>query len=234
MKLHFLKTISAMLFTISLMSCSSEENRTYEENRTSSEFASKTVMPATADKIKIGSQIWMSKNLNVSHYRNGDGIPQVTDPIEWANLTTGAWCYNNNNIENGQIYGKLYNWYAVNDSRGLAPIGYHIPDRLEYWSTIQYLGGANSAAKKMKSTNLWIFPNVGATNQSGFTAFPSGYRVDNGDFQLPGPGTGFWTNTEYNLFPDNAHLMFLSYNQTDIVEYTFDKNFGMSVRCLKD
>ena len=100
----------------------------------------------------IGTQTWTQTNLNVSHYRNGDIIPQVTDPTAWANLTTGPWCYYNNDPANGAIYGKLYNWYAVNDPRGLAPIDYHIPTDAEWTIIIDYFGGENIAGGKMKST----------------------------------------------------------------------------------
>ena len=89
----------------------------------------------------IGNQTWTTKNLNVSKYRTGDLIPQVQDPTLWDNLTTGAWCYYENNSANGTIYGKLYNWYAVTDSRGLAPTGYHIPNNSEFMTLINYLGG---------------------------------------------------------------------------------------------
>ena len=105
--------------------------------------------------VAIGSQVWMSTNLNVSTYRNGDVIPQVQDRDAWAKLTTGAWCYYENNAANGTKYGKLYNWYAVNDARGLAPAGWHIPTDGEWTVLSTYLGGEDVAGKKMKSTSGW-------------------------------------------------------------------------------
>jgi uncharacterized protein (TIGR02145 family) len=108
-----------------------------------------------AQTVTIGKQVWTSKNLNVATYRNGDAIPQVTDPTVWGNLTTGAWCYYDNDPSNGTKYGKLYNWYAVNDPRGLAPIGYHIPTDAEWTKLIDYLGKESEAGKKMKSTSGW-------------------------------------------------------------------------------
>jgi len=104
---------------------------------------------------KIGNQIWTTKNLDVATYRNGDAIPQVQDYTAWANLTTGAWCYYANNTANGTTYGKLYNWYAVNDPRGLAPKGYHIPTDKEWTMLTDYLGGESVANSKMKSTSRW-------------------------------------------------------------------------------
>ena len=105
--------------------------------------------------VAIGSQVWMSTNLNVSTYRNGDVIPQVQDKDTWDKLTTGAWCYYENNAANGTKYGKLYNWYAVNDARGLAPAGWHIPTDGEWTVLSTYLGGEDVAGKKMKSTSGW-------------------------------------------------------------------------------
>eukprot|EP01035_Chromulina_nebulosa_P028724 gene28724-37965_t len=142
-----------------LSSCSNEENKTLNE------AASRPRVPILSNEVRIGTQVWMSKNLNVSKYRNGDVIPQVTDPTQWANLTTGAWCYNSNNTANGIVYGKLYNWYAVDDPRGLAPVG-----------------GGSVAGGKMKATILWINPNTEATNDTGFTGLPAGYRGDNASF----------------------------------------------------
>ena len=150
----------------------------------------------TYKTVKIGKQIWMAENLNVSHYRNGDIIPEVKNPDEWSKLTTGAWCYYENDSENGKTYGKLYNWFAVNDPRGLAPEGWHIPTDAEWTHLTEYLGGKEiektyqgiyyweiaDVGGKLKATTLWKSPNEGATNSSGFTAFPGGYRYDDGDF----------------------------------------------------
>ena len=119
-----------------------------------------SVIPVVDNKgpikgVAIGSQVWMSTNLNVSTYRNGDVIPQVQDKDTWDKLTTGAWCYYENNAANGTKYGKLYNWYAVNDARGLAPAGWHIPTDGEWTVLSTYLGGEDVAGKKMKSTSGW-------------------------------------------------------------------------------
>ncbi|MBK8080215.1 MAG: fibrobacter succinogenes major paralogous domain-containing protein [Saprospiraceae bacterium] len=119
--------------------------------------------------IQIGTQKWMSKNLDVAFYRNGDPIPQVTSPTAWAVLSTGAWCYYNNDPIQGNKYGKLYNWYAVNDPRGLAPQGWHIPSDAE-WTTLEItLGGVSVAGGKMKEAGTlnWVSPNTGADNSSG-------------------------------------------------------------------
>jgi uncharacterized protein (TIGR02145 family) len=108
-----------------------------------------------AQTVTIGNQIWTSKNLDLATYRNGDLIPQVQDEEAWANLTTGAWCYYKNDTSNGIKYGKLYNWYAVHDSRGLAPKGFHIPTDAEWTTLINYLGGEIDAGTKLKSALGW-------------------------------------------------------------------------------
>src|SRR5262245_15639657 len=100
--------------------------------------------------IVIGTQQWMAKNLDVAFYRNGDPIPKVNDGTAWANLTTGAWCYYNNDSTQSKKYGKLYNWYAVNDPRGLAPAGWHIPSDSEWTTMEKSLGGSLIAGGKLK------------------------------------------------------------------------------------
>src|SRR5204863_7930490 len=102
--------------------------------------------------IQIGTQVWMAKNLDAAIYNNGDPIPEVKDPTQWIGLKTGAWCYYENNTANGTIYGKLYNFYALKDPRGLAPAGWHIPSHTGWQVVENYLGGKNIAGGKMKET----------------------------------------------------------------------------------
>ncbi|MBL0358943.1 MAG: proprotein convertase P-domain-containing protein [Chitinophagaceae bacterium] len=145
---------------------------------------------ASAATVTIGDQVWMAKNLEVTNYRNGDPIPQVTDPTQWASLTSGAWCWYNNDSVLGAIYGKIYNFYAVTDPRGLAPAGWHIPTMQEWYNPEYYLGGDGVTGGKLKSVNYWNSPNGGGTNSSGFTALPGGYRFDNGGFGGMGQKAG--------------------------------------------
>lgn len=185
--------------------------------------------------VTIGSQIWMQKNLNVCKYRNGDDIPQVQDPTAWGALTTGAWCYYSNNTANGTIYGKLYNWYAVIDPRGLAPIGYHVPSAGEWTTLTTYLGGLTIAGGKMKATgtSLWSSPNTDATNSSGFTGLPGGGRNFNGSFSNVGGIGIWWSSSEYDT--TNAWICYLDYNAGDAGIYNGDaKKDGFSVRCVRD
>jgi uncharacterized protein (TIGR02145 family) len=185
-------------------------------------------------ELTIGTQIWTGCNLDVDVYSNGDSIPQVEDPTAWAALTTGAWCHYNNNPVNGTTYGKLYNWYAVNDPRGLAPTGYHIPTDTEWTTLIDYLGGDAVAGGKMKETGLchWFTPNAGATNSSGFTGFGGGSRLDDGTFYFINKGGYFWSSTEND--PDYAWYRILGYNAGDSGRSNADKISGFSVRLIKD
>jgi len=194
--------------------------------------------------VTIGTQVWMSKNLDVTTYRDGTPIPQVTDPTEWANLTTGAWCYYNNDPANGAIYGKLYNWYAVagiydvaslNDPtlrKQFAPIGWHVPNGDEWWTLTSLLGGQSVAGGKMKEigTNHWNSPNIGATNESGFTALPSGNRV--GSFNYLGHINYWWIWSDYG----NGSAWYFSIFSDQSVTFNgvTDKIVGLTVRLIKD
>jgi len=180
--------------------------------------------------VKIGEQGWMVKNLNVSHYRNGDPIPQVQPDNEWSNLTTGAWCNYKNDAENGKTFGKLYNWFAVNDPRGLAPEGFHIPTDDEWPKE----GSNNEFGGKLKEagTTHWASPNKGATNESGFTGLPGGFRHQVGFFNAI-KGTGnWWSATEGRM--SGVWNRILSFDVSRIDRGTYDPRCGFSVRCLKD
>ncbi len=182
-------------------------------------------------EVTIGTQVWTSKNLDVSAYRNGDAIPQVQDPKAWANLTTGAWCYYDNDASNDTKYGKLYNWYAVNDPRGLAPNGYHIPTDEEWKKLTDYLGGESGAGTKMKSTSGWN-NNGNGTNSSGFSGLPGGGRGVNGPFDTIGYNGAWWSSTEDDTL--NAWYRDLYYSNGNVARNNSLKESGFSVRCLRD
>ena len=184
-----------------------------------------------AQTVTIGTQVWTSKNLNVATYRNGDVIPQVQDANAWANLTTGAWCYYDNDASNGTKYDKLYNWYAVNDPRGLAPEGYHIFTDAEWTKLTDYLGGEEEAGTKMKSISGWK-DNGNGTNSSGFSGLPGGRRGTNGTFYgIDGYG-GWWMSTEGSA--GNAWARYLYHSYGNVSGYNYGKKSGFSVRCLRD
>ena len=191
-------------------------------------------------EVSIGKQVWMSENLNVNKFRNGDPIPETKTEEEWKKAGENgepAWCYHKNNPDNGDRYGKLYNWYAVNDSRGLAPVGYHIPSDAEWTILTDYLdlglGGSMYTGYRMKSTSGWI--SLNGDNESGFSGLPAGQRNSNGSFGGNGTSTRWWSATEYLANPGNAWMRGLQ-NQNDVVEINIIGlyGWGLSVRCLKD
>lgn len=186
------------------------------------------------DTVRIGNQTWMKKNLDVAAYRNGDLIPQVTDPKKWATLKTGAWCYYQNDSLNGRIYGKLYNWYAVNDPRGLAPAGWHIPGDKDWEELFSNLGGFEIAGGKMKETgNMhWLTPNTGATNSSGFQGLPGGFRYINGTFFDLGASVSWWNKIEASA--TDAWAYGLSNETGGIGTDGSYKQNGLSVRCIRN
>jgi uncharacterized protein (TIGR02145 family) len=184
--------------------------------------------------VTIGIQIWMKENLKVTHYNNGDSIPNVIDDIQWGNQTIGAYCDNNNNLDTTNIYGRLYNWYTVVDSRNLCPVGWHVPTDTEWSTLITYLGGDSVAGDKMKEagTTHWANPNTGATNESGFKALPGGNRNMYGDFLGIGYGVHWFSSTEVDVV--SAWTRSLIYTSPEVYRLDYGKKNGFSVRCVKN
>ena len=179
----------------------------------------------------------MAENLRVSRYRNGESIAIVTDITAWSGLTTGgrSW-YNNDSTTYEYPYGNLYNWYAVADNRGICPTGWHVPSDAEWTTLTTYLGGEIVAGGKMKSTGTayWKYVNTGATNESGFSALPGGFRNNDGSFDIIRNYVFFWSATEYDI--SYAWIRSLYYNNGYVYRNSssFFKSVGASVRCLKD
>ena len=187
-----------------------------------------------SNEVTIGTQVWMTKNLDVSTFRNGDPIPQAKTKEEWEKAGDNklpAWCYYENDPANGAKYGKLYNWYAVSDSRGLAPVGYHIPSDAEWTILSDYLGGAEKAGAKMKSKQGWAEDGNG-TNRSGFSGLPGGYRGSYEAFYGVGEFGYWWSSTEYDS--DVAWGRYLNYDVGNVGRNDSYKARGFSVRCLRD
>jgi uncharacterized protein (TIGR02145 family) len=213
--------------------------------------------------VTIGSQVWMAKNLEVSTFRNGDAIPQVTSDAEWEAAGENkqpAWCYYDNDAKNATKYGKLYNWYAVNDPRGLAPAGYHVPTDAEWTTLDNFLG--DDAGNKMKSTSGWesygckkcdggsaefkkictackgtqtnsSVPFSGnGTNSSGFSGLPGGVRHDYQQFGGRGLYGFWWSASDYSA--GSAYFRYLYHSNDSLYRDFFNKGKGFSVRCLRD
>jgi len=184
--------------------------------------------------IKIGDQFWMLENLNVTRYRNGDAIPNVKDDQQWANLSTGAYCDYENNSSTSQIYGRLYNWYVVIDNRLIAPNGWHVPTNEEWTTLTLLLGGDEVAAGKLKEagTDHWLSPNAGATNETGFTALPGGYRETDGSFSSLRISGDWWSST---LFIQGvAWERYLDYASPGVYTHGNAIKSGFSIRCIWD
>jgi uncharacterized protein (TIGR02145 family) len=203
-------------------------------------FAAGLIKAQTPKTVKIGNQEWMAENLNVDRFRNGEIIPQVQGAEAWERAAANnqpAWCYYNNRAiqddpENGDKYGKLYNWYAVTDARGLCPSGWHVPSDDEWTMLTNALGGENEAGNKMKSKSGWAKAGNG-TNSSGFSGLPGGtcnYGI--GDFNIGGNYGYWWSSTEYDT--SLAWYRDLSYDDGDANRYYSIKGDGFSVRCIKD
>jgi len=184
--------------------------------------------------ITIGTQVWMVENLKTTKYSNGDSIPEIADGKKWSNLTTGAYCNYHNETKNSTTYGRLYNWYAVNDSRNIAPIGWHVPSDAEWTTLIIYLGGEDVTGGKLKEkgTTHWQSPNTGATNETGFTALPDGNRGNDGTFNYIGNYGFWWSSTGY--YAHDAWYWYAYYNFSNVFRHFNNKVIGFSVRCIRD
>jgi uncharacterized protein (TIGR02145 family) len=185
-------------------------------------------------EVTIGNQVWMAENLNVDKFRNGDPIPEAKTDEEWKRAGENqqpAWCYYDNDPNNGTKYGKLYNWFAVNDPRGLAPNAFHIPSDADWTILNDYLGGEGVAGTKMKSTSGWS-QNGNGTNSSGFSGLPGGYRNYDGSFNGVG-NTGFWWSSSEDE-TDGAWDRYLDSSDGKVDRGGGSKETGVSVRCLRN
>jgi uncharacterized protein (TIGR02145 family) len=210
-------------------------------------------LPATATdadgnvyhEVAIGPQIWMAENLKTTKYRNGDPIPNVADGTAWEKLTSGAYCYYKNDTANIRTFGMLYNWYAVNDSRNIAPAGWHVATDAEWSAMRSWLGGELVAGGKLKSrgtftivdanltpTPYWETPNTGASNAVGFTALPGGYRYYGAVFNSVAYAGYWWSSTAFDS--GTAWCRYISNGSAEIFSSHIDKELGFSVRCIKD
>jgi len=198
---------------------------------------------AAMSNVTIGTQVWATKNLDVTTYRDGTPIPEVKDATAWASLTTGAWCYYENSTANGTTYGKLYNWYAVagihdneasTPNKVLAPTGWHVPTNAEWTTLTTFLGGESIAGSKMKATGttLWRTSNTDVTNSSGFTGLPGGGRGGDGSLSGIGGVGQWWSSSEYTN--TTAWFRNLTHYAGSADRNGSNKGSGKSVRCLRD
>lgn len=184
--------------------------------------------------ITIGTKTWMVQNLIATRYQNGDSITNVTDNTVWSNLTKGAYCNYINNTIYSSTFGRLYNWYTINDIRKIAPAGWHVATSHEWQTLINSFGGEYLAGGILKESDTvhWKSPNTGADNSSGFTAIPGGYRNDFGTFNFMGINGRWWSATEYNSTMAYYYTMY--YNSPNASNGNTSKKEGLSIRCVKD
>ena len=185
--------------------------------------------------IELGSQIWMTQNLSTTKYSNGDVIG-TTAPAT-LNITTEIdpkyqWAYDGNE-DNVAVYGRLYSWYAVSDSRNICPTGWRVPNDANWTDLTTFLGGESVAGGKLKEigTSHWQTPNNGATNENGFTALPGGHRLPNGDFVYLGLNGYYW-GSEYSI--TDAYIRLLFYDNSMVFRSFFSKRYGVAVRCIRN
>lgn len=184
--------------------------------------------------VTIGDQIWMKENLKVQKYNNGNPISHVIDSAIWVNQFNGAYCYyNNDSITYSDLYGKLYNYYAIEDSRKICPIGWSIPTQTDWETLFTHLGGVAIAGGKMKETGTahWLSPNTDATNSSGFAGLPGGFRRSTGSFGWVDTTSNWWSSTPVSCY---VWMYRLSYNSAAVDDYGQYPGSGYSIRCLKD
>jgi len=176
----------------------------------------------------------MQENLKVTDYWNGDAIPYSNND-DFGSYDEGQYGVYDNDPSNADIYGNLYNWASVDDERGICPEGWHVPSDEEYTVLTDFLGGTSVAGGKMKEAGLghWDSPNTGATNESGFTGLPAGYRLNSTGYYANMGGYGyFWSSSETNS--NDAWSRLLTYDYSSVYRYYLDKPDGFSVRCLGD
>jgi uncharacterized protein (TIGR02145 family) len=177
----------------------------------------------------------MAENLKTTKYRNGDPISNPIGGIFWWMSSVGAYCwYTDDSVVNKSLYGALYNWYAVTDSRNIAPTGWHIPSSAEVSTLSTFLGGETVAGGKLKEQGLehWLISNSGATNSSGFSSMPGGMRgvknYENGVFDYINVAGYWWTTSS------NPLKFSVASSNDDVIIYNSGKTDGLSVRCIKD
>ena len=194
--------------------------------------------------VKIGHQEWSSENLNVDHFNNGDEIQQVESAEDWLKCLenkTPAWCYYGYKTENEKKYGKLYNWFAVNDSRGLAPEGFKIATLSDWSELIDFLGGTSVAGGKLKSSTGWVSDGRAmgllkvsdSTNESQFTALPSGLVRQDGNFDAEGTTGTWWTSTADETNAEKAARFYIEFCYKIVHQSFSNKGMGLAVRCVK-
>ena len=187
--------------------------------------------------VQIGTQLWLQQNLKATHYQNGDSSIEVEDSVTWANISnigspTPAWCLYGNSTQNDSLYGKLYNYYAVSDPRNVCPSGWHVPADSDVIHLL-YIGESSVQRDSLKSSSaLWVAPNNGETDSTGFSVLPGGLRNYNGSFSTVGSEAYFWSSTPAATTGADG-FTFLNRNPAGLIAQ-YNHTYGFSCRCMKD
>jgi len=221
-----------MLVCLMLSSACKKDDNTNNNNNTGGTVSD--INGNAYNTVTIGSLVWMVQDLKTTKYCNGDSIPNVIQSSEWSALTTSAYCNYDNQVSNGSIYGHLYNYKAVSDSRKLCPAGWHVATDADWTTLTTLLGGNTIAGGKLKETGTthWLAPNTGATDSYGFKALPNGERRSTASFDYLGEYANWWTATEYDA--SQAWVRYISNTGVDITRQLYNKGYGYAVRCVKD
>jgi uncharacterized protein (TIGR02145 family) len=186
----------------------------------------------TYHAVAIGNQCWLKENLTTMYYANGDLIPFVSDNTDWnQNNSSGAWARYNDDVQLEQSYGKLYNWYAVSDSRNVCPVGWHVPSEAEWSTLVTYAGGSSSAGAALKESGNATWVTAGGSNQFGLSALPGGYRTEVSAYTKINEA-GWWWSSTGSL--SNGKMISMNHDVNSTLQLNTDKRKGLSVRCVKD
>ena len=232
-----LESVTTICAILALLVILSAVSAFAQDSKTEPAVAAKIAGPNTAQlkTVTIGTQVWMAENLDTGTFRNGEPIPEATTAEQWEEAyknERAAWSYYENDPSNGKKFGRLYNWYAVNDPRGLAPAGWHVPSDVEWATLVDFLGGADVAGTKMKAASGWNGGGSG-NNSSGFGGLPGGHRYyKDAGFYHNGNIGFWWSSTKNDRW--NAWYHALHYSYTLAGRDNGGMNTGFSVRCVKD
>jgi uncharacterized protein (TIGR02145 family) len=222
-----MKTIYCLFLVVTCISVSCKKE-------SDSNISIKDIEGNVYQTVRIGTQVWTMENLKTTKYNDGSSIPFVPDDGEWQNLSTpGFSWYDNDSINYKNTLGALYNWNAINTGK-LAPVGWHVATDADWIALTTFLGGDSIAGGKLKEkgTDHWATPNKGATNASGFTGLPAGYREPGGEFMEIDQSGNWWSSSSSTT--DNAYFRGIGYNRTNITRSVYNKRYGFSVRCVKN
>lgn len=229
MKNYFLYTITFILSAFVSFSCKKKEPT---PTPTPAPTSVTDIDGNVYAVVKICDKFWIAENLRTTRYNDGVLIPTNLTDAQWSAATTGAFAIYDDAMANNTTYGKLYNWFAASSGK-LAPTGYHVATEAEWNALVTCLGGSGVAGGKLKAvSSLWEAPNVGATNSSGFLCLPSGYRSTNGPYALKGKNAYFWAADQRNATQGEYILLSADFQTT--ATNGANKQFGYSVRCVKD